>query len=130
LVEDNALIQKLNRFYLMSLGCEVRLASSGQMAIEMCSEGFDLVILDIGLPDMTGFEVAKRLRRSQYHTQTPIIALTALSFDIVPSAHAVGMDAVVQKPLLIDEMYSLLQQHLPSYGTLLEAYWDANQQRL
>lgn len=130
LVEDNVLIQKINRFYLLSLGCEVILANSGQEAIDLTHEKFDLVVLDIGLPDISGIEVAKHFRCSAYHAETPIIALTALSRDIIEPCFEVGMNEVVQKPLPIDEMYSLLYEYLPNYHSLLEDFWEQNQQKL
>lgn len=129
LVEDNVLIQKINRFYLLSLGCEVLLASSGSEAMKMADETFDLVVLDIGLPDVSGIEVAKHFRCSSNHANTPIIALTALSRDIIAPCYDVGMNEVVQKPLPIDEMYTILHEYLPKFHGLLEEYWEQNQQK-
>ena len=129
LVEDNALIQKINRFYLLSLGCEVLLASSGQEAINQTGENFDLAVLDIGLPDISGIEVASHFRCSTQHSSTPIVALTALSRDIIEPCLEVGMNEVVQKPLPIREMYSILREYLPKYQRVLADHWEQNQQK-
>jgi len=128
LVEDNELIQKINRFYLLSLGCEVLLAKTGKEALNYMRDHFDLVILDIGLPDMSGVDVAKDIRKSERHGRTPIVALTALSRDIFTPCYAAGMNEVTQKPLPIEEMYTILHRLLPNYQKVLEIYWMQNQQ--
>lgn len=130
LVEDNELIQKINRFYLLSLGCDVLLAKTGNDAINMLNECFDLVVLDIGLPDMSGIEVAKAIRQSESHGRTPIVALTALSRDIFTPCYAAGMNEVAQKPLPIEEMYSILHRFMPTHHEILEKYWHQNEQNL
>jgi CheY-like chemotaxis protein len=129
LVEDNELIQKINRFYLLSLGCEVILAKTGREAIRMMHDNFDLVILDIGLPDISGIDVAKEIRKSERHGRTPIVALTALSRDIFTPCYAAGMNEVTQKPLPIEEMYTILHRLMPPHQKILENYWLQNRQK-
>ena len=61
-VEDLKIAAKINKMTLAKLGCEVTIAMSGHAAIDAFSKNqFDLVFMDIGLPDMNGTEVQKKL---------------------------------------------------------------------
>lgn len=80
LIEDNAIAQRIPKIILESSGCEVDIAENGQQALAAAKtpqSSYDLILLDIGLPDMDGFDVAKQLRQQNGLQQTPIIGLTA-----------------------------------------------------
>ncbi|PNS09784.1 two-component system response regulator CreB [Solilutibacter silvestris] len=80
LVEDEAAIADTLVYALGREGLEVRHVALGRAALEvLAAGGIDLVILDVGLPDMDGFSVCRELRRS---SQVPVIFLTARSDEV------------------------------------------------
>ena len=75
LVEDETRIADVVRDYLANAGHEAVIAATGQRAIDEAKRtSFDLVVLDLGLPDMDGLDVARELRR---RSEVPIVILTA-----------------------------------------------------
>lgn len=74
----------------------------------------DLILLDILLPDIDGFEVVRRLRRCPLTAAIPIIAVTALArSEDRDRILAVGFDAYLSKPYDIDDLEALITRHLP-----------------
>ena len=102
-VEDLKIAAKINKITLSKLGCEVVIATSGHEAIDEFSNNlFDLVFMDIGLPDMNGTEVQKRLREIDQAKggYTPIVALSShTNKHTVNTALEAGMDDYLSKPL-------------------------------
>ncbi len=101
LVEDNRINQLVAREILKQFGLSVQVASSGREALDMLSERkFDLVFMDIQMPDMDGYEVVRRIRNDRGLKHLPIIAMTAhaLSGDREKSLRA-GMNDHLSKPI-------------------------------
>ena len=101
-VEDEAAMADLLRSALSEEGHLVTIATDGQQAVALARTGrFDLLVLDLMLPGMDGFEVARQLRRARI--QTPILVLTARdrSQDIVAALDA-GADDYLTKPFSLD----------------------------
>jgi len=101
-VEDEAAMADLLRSALSDEGHLVTIATNGQQALALARTGrFDLLVLDLMLPGIDGFEVARQLRR--VHIQTPILVLTARdrSQDIVAALDA-GADDYLTKPFSLD----------------------------
>ncbi|HIF78678.1 MAG TPA: response regulator [Sulfitobacter sp.] len=95
LCEDDALIRLDLADILSGLGTEVTETASGQETLDRLQEGqYDALLIDVGLPDISGEEVATRVRAQ--HPDMPIIFATGQAE--VPSAAALGRCAVVQKP--------------------------------
>ena len=109
LVEDTPINQTLQSILLTRMGHEVILASNGVEGVETFSMGqFDLVLMDIQMPEMGGIEAAQQIRmieRDQNLTRTPIIAVSAnaLIGDRERYFEA-GMDGYVSKPLSMDSL--------------------------
>src|SRR5688500_16627584 len=81
-VDDNAVNRQLATAHLRAAGYGVALASTGAEALEAFANApADLVLLDIVMPDLDGFETCKRLRALPGGQDTPIVFLTALSDD-------------------------------------------------
>ena len=76
-IDDDEMIRKLLHKFLEAMGFDVMEADSGAKGIGIFNlrSGFDLVLIDIGLPGMNGNEVAKQIRKSE-QSKTPIIAMT------------------------------------------------------
>ncbi|MGL9751068.1 MAG: aerobic respiration two-component sensor histidine kinase ArcB [Symbiopectobacterium sp.] len=115
LVEDIELNVVVARSVLEKLGSSVEVAMTGQEALMMFDpDEFDLVLLDIQLPDMTGLDVASELRK-KYAGQNvpPLIALTANVLSDKKEYLDAGMDDVLSKPLAVPVLTAVFKQ-----------YWD------
>ena len=108
-VEDNILNQKIVNIILHKLGAEIGTAANGQEAIaQLVSKNFDIVLMDLNMPVMDGYETSKYIR-CNLNSNIPIIALTADNIaqddkDLV----AVGINAGISKPFEIDYFCSLV----------------------
>ncbi|WP_421132293.1 aerobic respiration two-component sensor histidine kinase ArcB [Alteromonas sp. A079] len=100
LVEDIELNVMVAKALLEKLGQKVDVAMTGQEAIDKARETqYDLILLDIQLPDMTGFDVANTLHEEDLVMQTPIVALTANVIKKREEYLQNGMDDVIAKPI-------------------------------
>lgn len=109
IVEDERKMAQLLRVGLENENHRVSLAFDGRSALEFVQIGeFDAIVLDLMLPGLDGFEVARRLRRSQ--NQTPILMLTARDSipDIVKGLDA-GADDYLTKPFSFEEFLARLR---------------------
>ena len=112
LLDDSSTNLSLNSQLLESLGFVVTCAVSGSEAIAIAQtsvEAFDIALLDINLPDMTGYEVAAALATSTACSEAHLIALSAYSeAEEQKKAADVGMAAFITKPFKRDAIASLL----------------------
>ncbi len=110
LVEDNEINQLIAQELLTSFGMEVALADNGKEAIRQANlVPFDVILMDIQMPEMDGIEATVRLRANRALDNTPIIAMTAhaMSGDQERSLE-VGMQAHITKPINPDELLRAL----------------------
>jgi PAS domain S-box-containing protein len=118
LVEDNAIAQKMAAHVISNLGCEVASAADGKTALMLADqEQYDLIFMDIGLPDLDGYEVTRRIRLSEWNKDlhVPIIALTAhVDSENKQRCIEIGMDAVLSKPLSKETAKDILDAFIPS----------------
>ncbi|MCK8462799.1 ATP-binding protein [Aliiroseovarius sp. S1339] len=100
LVEDNAVNRMVAHGYLERLGCRVTDAETGAAAIDAVkSDQFDIVLLDLDLPDMQGTEVAQAILRL-VPTPPRLVALTAHNIQDTPDERArLGVERVLTKPI-------------------------------
>ncbi|HVZ24528.1 MAG TPA: PAS domain S-box protein [Sediminibacterium sp.] len=108
-VEDNPVNQMLVRIVLKKIQVNIEVASNGMEAIECCrKQAFDLIIMDLQMPEMDGYETTRYLRQ-EMKLKTPIIAMTAtaLKEDQEKSA-AVGMNDFMIKPFDFNDLYERL----------------------
>ena len=109
LAEDNAANALVATTLLEEFGCRFEVASSGRDAItKWQAGGFDLIMMDVQMPDMDGFETTRRIReheRSLNMSRTPILAMTAhaLKGDREKCLQA-GMDDYISKPFDTGEL--------------------------
>ncbi len=108
LVEDNPINALLARALLAREGCDVSHAISGDQALKAADVGaFDLILMDMRMPGLSGEETARRLREAGI--KTPIVALTANAFeDDRHACLAAGMDDFLVKPLSPDALRAAL----------------------
>ncbi len=113
-VDDSTNNLKLVQSILSDAGYIVRLATSGQMAIASCRSTLpDLILLDISMPGMDGFEVCRILKKDDANREVPIIFLSALKeeVDVVHGFNEGGIDFVT-KPFNAEILKSRVKTHL------------------
>jgi CheY-like chemotaxis protein len=108
-VEDMELNQLLMKTLLDDFGFECEIASNGKIAVERLKEKtFDIILMDLQMPEMNGFEATEYIRKKMKLT-LPIIALTADVTTIdVAKCKEVGMDDYISKPVDERLLYSKL----------------------
>ncbi len=111
--EDNVVNQRVIEVMLRRRGHRVTLAANGRLAVEACrAHAFDLVLMDVQMPEMDGLEATRTIRREELRREVrvPIVALTAhaLSSDQDRCRDA-GMDAYLTKPVQIEALERLLR---------------------
>jgi len=126
LVEDDPVNRTVNEALLNKLGCHVETAANGKIALQRLKrEDFDLVLLDLQMPEMNGMETARRIRRRQTGVRDPgipIIALTAEAADCGKDhCLAAGMDGYLTKPIQTTELKRMLFKHLEPAAVDTEA---------
>ncbi|MEM1177981.1 MAG: ATP-binding protein [Acidobacteriota bacterium] len=111
-VEDNEINQLVTAAFLRQLGHSVTLAPSGARALTLYGErAFDLVLMDIEMPDMDGYDITARIRSLEGpRSEVPILAVTAhaLQQDREASIDA-GMDGYLSKPLRMQQLKDAIQ---------------------
>ncbi|WP_299933943.1 ATP-binding protein [uncultured Pelagimonas sp.] len=116
-VEDNKTNQLVVRRILERCGVEITLANNGREAVEIYKpEAFDMILMDISMPVMTGLEACREIRARQLNMGwpfRPILALTGNAFDKDHNdATAAGMDGFLTKPVRRKELLQSLSYHL------------------
>ncbi|WP_373500185.1 response regulator, partial [Desulfococcus sp.] len=117
LVEDNETIQLVSLGLLKSLGYAADLAQNGQEAIEALEKkDYRLVLMDMEMPVMDGYEATKAIRGDQspvMNPDVPIIAMTAHAMQRdLDRCLAVGMDGYLTKPVKKQDLATLLETYL------------------
>jgi two-component system, sensor histidine kinase and response regulator len=112
--EDNDFNARLLEQLLQRRGQDVRLASDGGAALRLAETGgFDVLLLDLHMPELDGFQVAEAIRRREQTTggRLPIIALTARSRkEDRERCLAAGMDGFLAKPIQANELWAAINQ--------------------
>jgi PAS domain S-box-containing protein len=114
LVEDNDINQLYAGSVLKTMNCQYEVAENGYVALEkLKSAPFDLVLMDIQMPFMDGFEATKAIRSTEGLQRLPVVALTA---NASPAERAkclrVGMSDCVSKPFTPAELFGVLKKFL------------------
>ena len=120
LVEDNTLNQEIATYILKDAGFIIEMADDGDVAVERMEQAqpgqYDLVLMDIQMPRMDGYEATRRIRalHNEYCANVPIIAMTANAFaEDKEKAFEVGMNGYLSKPINVAEL-------LDAIGTVLK----------
>lgn len=114
LVEDNPTNRMIGQTLLASLGAEVTVADDGRRALALAADNrFDLILMDIAMPDMDGVAATRAIRDLDSHgAAVPIIALTANTRQEDAAEYlASGFNAVMTKPLRRPQLMALLQRY-------------------
>jgi CheY-like chemotaxis protein len=119
--EDNVDNQNLVKLMLGKAGYKFDIAANGREALEKCAAfDYDLVFMDIQMPEMDGLEAAFQLRKTAAYKKTPIIALTAHGLDSdIRKSLSFGMNAHITKPLKKKVLYEALDKWLDARRKVL-----------
>ena len=112
--EDNELNQRYIDMLFKKVGMAYRIVSNGQEAIDQCqTESFDLILMDIQMPDVDGLQASTAIRKSGINTTTPIVALSAMTLngyrELLDEA---GIDDYLPKPFTPKEFYAMIGYYL------------------
>ena len=113
IVEDDISSYKLLKVLLHTLEIKTIWAEGGTESVEICSENpdIDLILMDIKMPDLNGYEATKRIKK--FRPELPIIAQTAYALygdDI--KAKKAGCDEYITKPVNKKELFELISKYL------------------
>jgi CheY-like chemotaxis protein len=111
-VEDEQIMRDLLRLHLSTAGYDV------EVAVDAIAAGYavlkhppDLIICDVEMPHMSGYELIAALRADQKVARVPVIFLTSLEDE--GHAHALGAAAHLQKPIRLEELLTAVGRQLP-----------------
>ena len=109
-VEDNEVNQLLVKTLLEKKGADVSLVSDGKQAIKKATaKEYDLIFMDISMPEMNGYQASKTLRKNGL--RTPIIALTAHAFqETQEKCRAAGMNGFISKPYRDEDILKIFKK--------------------
>ncbi len=113
--EDNPINQRVAQELLQEIGLSVILVSNGQECIECLeNEDVDLILMDIQMPELNGFDAARKIRSIPNMENIPIVAMTAYAtHDDRVEIVTTGMDDHLAKPLEVKQMIQVLKKWLP-----------------
>ena len=110
-IEDDPMLQSSYALLLQGAGYNFHISASGKEAINaFLSYDFDLILLDIKLPDMSGIEVNNIIRSCKLGKNIPIIAFTALGNEIQKDCLESGINHVVLKPTSTRTLINIFEQ--------------------
>ena len=116
-VEDNELNMEITCTFLEETGAALETAFNGQDALDLFLRSpqgyYDLILMDVQMPIMNGYEATRKIRASQHpdSSRIPIIAMTANAFsEDIYEAKQAGMNEHLSKPVELTKMYRVLQQ--------------------
>lgn len=114
LVDDSATILMMERMILSKLPYDCVTAMNGAEAIvKAAAERPDLILMDVIMPQMNGFEAVKRIRESEAMRETPIIMVTTRGeAQNIESAYAAGCNDYVTKPINSAELMAKMRTYL------------------
>ncbi len=119
-VDDDDAALRLMVSILKNHGVPAILAGDHRAALDAISRGKDqigLILLDIRLPDVDGFDLCRAIRADRRFAALPVVAITAWTMDNTATlASAAGMNGVIFKPFLPQQIYTLLDEHHLTHG--------------
>lgn len=117
IVEDDVTISEVEKGYLEIAGFDVDVADNGTLGVKMAlNENYDLILLDVMLPDYDGFSITKDIRQKK---DVPIILVTAKTDELHKlKGLSLGIDDYVTKPFSPNELIARVKAHINRYDML------------
>lgn len=120
LVDEDTAVRSAAHALLERYGCVVETAPDGEQAMFMVrNSGYDVVIADIRLPDMSGFQFMQKLQQVMDVEPLPLILMTGFGYDpdhSIVKARQAGLQAILYKPFRLDQLLSTVEQVVTSLG--------------
>jgi DNA-binding response OmpR family regulator len=118
IIEDEQVIAEVEKDYLEANGYEVEIAASGDVGLKKAiSEEYDLILLDLMLPQIDGFEICRQVRKVK---NIPILMVSAKKEDIDKiRGLGLGADDYVIKPFSLGELVARVKAHIARYDRLI-----------
>ena len=116
IVDDERLTRAVLQHNVVLAGYDVIVASNGQEAMQKINEVTpDLIVVDLVMPDMNGFEMCRRIRKNEQTVKTPVIVVSALQGKSdIEEAKASGADVYLTKPIKPEEFIKQVKKYLGS----------------
>jgi signal transduction histidine kinase/DNA-binding response OmpR family regulator len=113
LAEDNLVNQKVAQHMLQRLGCHTDVVANGMEALDALErQAYDVVLMDVQMPEMNGIEATRRIRATLPNERQPIIV--AMTAGVMPEERAAcesaGMELFLSKPVSVDDLVEALRQ--------------------
>jgi CheY-like chemotaxis protein len=133
LLADIVVVSRVNRMVtrglLMRLGCEVTVVGSGRECLQVISQpgqSFQVLLLDVCMPDMDGYEVAIRIQEKFARHERPLLVALTANTDMATRERclSLGMDRVILKPISLEKMRIVLTELL-DVGSVNDNHWRA-----
>ena len=126
IIEDEEAIADLEKDYLELSGFEVSICNNGKEGLQTAlAEDFDLIVLDLMLPGVDGFEICKQIREEK---NTPILMVSAKKDDIDKiRGLGLGADDYITKPFSPSELVARVKAHLSRYDRLIGSNAQKNE---
>jgi len=118
-VDDSTMVRKYHQYFLSELGHQVAEAEDGYVGLEMLlSNQYDLILTDINMPRMDGFQFIAEVRKAPGYQDTPIIIVTSQE-DVEEAARgkAVGANLLFVKPTELEKLIFWVRHFLEGIGT-------------
>lgn len=120
LVDEDPAVRSAAHALLERYGCVVETAPDGEQAMFMVrNSGYDVVIADIRLPDMSGFQFMQKLQQVMDVEPLPLVLMTGFGYDpdhSIVKARQAGIQAILYKPFRLDQLLSTVEQVVTSLG--------------
>ena len=113
IVEDDPHIAELVSMHLIDAGCQVTVESDGLAGHDRAlRETFNLLILDINLPEMSGYDICTQVRQNLTKEESVVIAISAEGEEALKDMKNHGADDVLLKPFTAEQLVSKLKKYL------------------
>jgi CheY-like chemotaxis protein len=114
IAEDNFVNQKVMSGILSASNIHVHKAENGKQALEILEDhDIDLILMDMSMPVMDGFDATRRIKRDMNFKDIPVVAVTGLGFNHeLERMGRVGVDACITKPFKIGQLYTAMEEYL------------------
>jgi CheY-like chemotaxis protein/two-component sensor histidine kinase len=131
LVEDNKMNQLVVARFLTDWGIEPDCAENGVFAIQKAKEKqYDIILMDLQMPEMDGFEASRNIRKLENYAHTPIIALTAsVAENVAGKIKDAGMNGHVTKPFAPNDLFYKIAKHTEKKTKTLPSNFSPNYQK-
>lgn len=121
IVEDNVINQKIETLFLKDMGYEnIDIAANGTDALHLIYNNvYSLILTDIGLPDINGIQIAKKIRNNSANRSVPIIAITAFDHDLIKNkCYEAGINHLLEKPINMNNFKNTVGYYLNKYNIM------------